>query len=64
MEPTCKQVVAPSITVRGFVSPEADGWTAGAIVGTDAIVVSVEGAAASEANTVALLKDTIERRAP
>lgn len=53
-----------AVGTRGFVSPEGDGWTAGAIVGTDAIVVSVEGAAASEANTVALLKDTIERHAP
>lgn len=52
------------VGTRGFVAPETDGWTAGTIVGKDAIVVSVEGAAASEANTVALLKDVIGRHAP
>jgi hypothetical protein len=51
------------IGVRGFVAPETGGWTAGAIVGKEAIVLSVVGAAATEANTVALLKDAIGRHA-
>lgn len=52
-----------AVGARGFVTPETGGWTAGAVVGKDAIVVSVEGAAATEANTVALLKDAIRRHA-
>jgi hypothetical protein len=52
-----------AIGVRGFVAPETGGWTAGAIVGNEAIVLSVVGAAATEANTVALLTDAIGRHA-
>jgi hypothetical protein len=49
---------------KGFVAPQLDGWVAGAIVGEDAIRVSVAGATASEATTVSLLQDTIKRRTP
>jgi hypothetical protein len=38
------------------------GWNAGAITGPQAVVVSVQGAAASEATAVALLTETIKRR--
>ena len=50
------------VGARGFVSPQLDGWVAGAIVGEDAIRVSAAGATASEGGTVQLLKDTIKRR--
>jgi hypothetical protein len=48
---------------KGFVAPQLDGWVAGAIVGEDAIRVSVAGATASDATAVSLLQDTIRRRA-
>ncbi|MEO7273280.1 MAG: hypothetical protein ABI211_14885 [Vicinamibacterales bacterium] len=51
------------VGVKGFVSPQLDGWVAGAIVGEDAIRVSAAGATASEATTIALLQDTMQRRA-
>jgi hypothetical protein len=38
------------------------GWNAGAITGPQAVVVSVQGPAASEANAIALLSETIKRR--
>ncbi len=41
----------------GFVAPYMDGWLAGAIVGEEALRVSVAGPGASEATAVALLKD-------
>ena len=50
-----------NVGTRGYVSPELKGWTAGAIAGESTVVVTVEGSAASEANTVALLKDAIQR---
>jgi hypothetical protein len=52
----------PDVGMKGFVAPELDGWVAGSIIGKDAIRVSLAGKAASEATTVALLKDTIKRR--
>lgn len=51
------------VGAEGFVAPYMDGWLAGAIVGKEAIRVSVAGAGASEATAVALLQDTIKRRA-
>jgi len=51
------------VGTKGFVAMQADGWIAGAIVGKDAIKVTVEGAAAGEATAVALLKETVKRRA-
>jgi hypothetical protein len=53
----------PDVGAKGFVAPDLGGWIAGAIVGKDAIRVSVSGAAADEAGAVALLKETIKRRA-
>ena len=54
--------VLADVGTKGFVSPQADGWAAGAIVGEDAIRVSASGATASEATTISLLQDTITRR--
>ena len=54
----------PDVGSKGFVAPQLDGWVAGAIVGEDAIRVSVAGATATEATAVALLRDTIKHRAP
>jgi hypothetical protein len=51
------------VGTRGYVAPESKGWTAGAITGKSAVVVSIEGAAATEANTVALLKEAMQRQA-
>jgi hypothetical protein len=53
----------PGVGTRGYVAPESKGWTAGAIVGGSTVVVSIEGTAATEANTVALLKDAMKRQA-
>jgi hypothetical protein len=53
----------PDVGARGFVAPQLDGWVAGAIAGKNAIRVSVAGAGAGEASAVALLKETIKRRA-
>jgi len=50
------------VGTKGFVSPQLDGWVAGAIIGEDAIRVSAAGATASEATTISLLRDTITRR--
>ncbi len=44
-----------------FVTPYFDGWLAGAIVGKDAVRVTLSGPAASEAKTIELLKDAIKR---
>jgi hypothetical protein len=53
----------PDVGSKGFVAPQLDGWVAGAIVGEDAIRVSVAGATATEATAVSLLRDTIKHRA-
>jgi hypothetical protein len=47
----------------GFVAPYMDGWIAGAIVGKEALRVSVAGATADEASAVSLLKEAIRRHA-
>jgi hypothetical protein len=60
--PTGAKTVA-NVGSKGFVAPLLDGWVAGAIVGEDAIRVSVAGATATEETTVSLLRDTIKRRA-
>jgi hypothetical protein len=54
---------APGIGEKGFAAQDMGGWIAGAIVGEDAVRVSARGAAASEASAIALLKETIARRA-
>jgi hypothetical protein len=53
----------PGVGTKGFVAPQLDGWVAGAVVGEDAIRVSVAGASAGEATAIQLLQDTIARRA-
>lgn len=52
----------PGVSTRGYVVPEMGGWTAGAVVGEEGIVVSVSGKAASETTAVSLLQETIKRR--
>ncbi len=52
----------PDIGTEGFVEHSMGGWNAGAITGPQAVVVSVSGPAASEANAIALLNETIKRR--
>jgi hypothetical protein len=49
------------VGTRGYVAPASKGWGAGAISGESAVVVSIEGESATEANTMALLKDAIQR---
>ena len=51
----------PDIPAEAFVAPYFDGWLAGAVVGSDAVRVSLDGPAASEAKTVELLRDAIKR---
>ncbi len=52
----------PDIGKQGFVENDM-GWNAGAIVGVESIVVSVSGPAANAATAIALLKETIARKA-
>jgi hypothetical protein len=51
----------PDVGVKGFVALDFGGWAAGAIVGKDAVRVTVDGAAAGETSAVALLKETVRR---
>jgi hypothetical protein len=51
----------PEISTRGFVENDL-GWRAGAIVGTQSIVVKVNGTPANEGTAIALLQDTIKRK--
>jgi hypothetical protein len=50
------------VGTKGFVESELGGWNAGAITGTDAVVVAVSGPKASDAVAIALLKETVARR--
>ncbi len=52
----------PGVGTKGWVAPDA-GWTAGTIVDDVAIIVGLDGKKADEAAVVALLKETIKRRA-
>ena len=52
----------PDIGNRGFVENDM-GWRAGAITGSESVVVSVSGPAANAATAIALLKETITRKA-
>jgi hypothetical protein len=52
----------PDVGTQGFVETDLGGWQAGAITGPQAVVVSVHGPAASDANAIALLTETIKRR--
>ncbi len=53
----------PDMAGDAFVATFMDGWTAGAIDGKDAIRASLTGDKATEASTIALLKETIKRHA-
>ena len=53
----------PDVGEKGFVAQDMGGWVAGAIAGKDAVRVSLDGLTASDANAIALLKETIARRA-
>jgi hypothetical protein len=50
-----------NVGTDGFVAPYLGGWLAGAIVGKEAVRVSVDGATADEASAVALLKESVKR---
>ena len=51
----------PDAGSKGFVAGEAGGWTAGAIAADKALVISIDGSTATEANTIALLKQVITK---
>ena len=53
----------PDMAGDAFVATFMDGWTAGAIDGKSAIRASLTGNKATEASTIALLKETIKRHA-
>jgi hypothetical protein len=52
----------PEAGQDGFVVPDMGGWVAGAVAGKSFYRVTVAGAKASDANALALLKETIKRR--
>jgi hypothetical protein len=52
----------PDVGTRGFVEQELGGWNAGAISGTESVVVSIDGSAATDSTAIELLKETIKRR--
>lgn len=51
----------PGIGSKAWVAPES-GWSAGAVVQDEAIVVELSGAKASEESVIALLQEAIKRR--
>jgi hypothetical protein len=51
----------PGMGVKGWVAPDS-GWSAGAVVKDNAVVVVVSGKQATEAAAVALLQEAIKRR--
>jgi hypothetical protein len=53
----------PDVGEKGFVAQDMGGWVAGAIAGKDAVKVALDGVTATEANAIALLKETIARHA-
>lgn len=52
----------PDVGERGYVANDV-GWTAGAIQGPSAIVVTTDGKSTSDATAIALLKETLKREA-
>jgi hypothetical protein len=52
----------PDVGTQGFVEMSMGGWNAGAITGAHAVVVLVQGPAASERTAVAFLTEAIKRR--
>jgi hypothetical protein len=51
------------VGTKGFVESSMGGWNAGAIDGDRTVVVAVMGPAASDGHAIALLKETLKRRA-
>ena len=51
----------PDVGEQGFVAQDMGGWVAGAISGKDAVKVALDGQTATDANAIALLKETIAR---
>jgi hypothetical protein len=51
----------PGVGIKGWVAPDS-GWSAGAVVKDNAVVVVVSGKQATEAAAVALLQEAIKRR--
>jgi len=51
----------PDLGVESNVAPDMGGWIAATIVGEESIIASVAGKSASEAQAVALLRETIKR---
>ncbi|WP_293682712.1 hypothetical protein [uncultured Phenylobacterium sp.] len=52
----------PDVGERGYVANDV-GWTAGAVQGPSAIVVTTDGRTSSDATAIALLKETLKRKA-
>jgi predicted small lipoprotein YifL len=52
----------PEAGKHGFVVPDMGGWVAGAVSGKSFYRVTVAGNKASDANALALLKETIKRQ--
>jgi hypothetical protein len=52
----------PDVGTRGFVENDG-GWRAGAIVGANSVIAEISGTGATEASAIALLKETIKRKA-
>ncbi len=51
----------PDVGPRAWVAPDS-GWSAGTILGEDAIVVAISGKKATEASAVAMLEEALKRR--
>lgn len=51
----------PAVGTRGWVAPDS-GWSAGALVLDEAVVVEISGKKATEASAIALLQEVIKRR--
>ena len=51
----------PEIGEKAFVVPEMGGWHAGSLHGEHAVHVTLDGKGASEAKTVELLKEAMQR---
>jgi hypothetical protein len=60
--PGFKTISGSGIGTRAFVEHD-NGWRAGALVGSEAVMAEVKGPGESEATAIALLKETIKRKA-
>jgi hypothetical protein len=52
----------PDVGERGYVANDFE-WTAGAIQGASAFVVFTDGKSSTDATAIALLKETLKRKA-